>query len=323
MIVDWRRVADPRMADAYERERHRWLQDLGWDTRTGWQHVETARKSWGLPGLALLDGAEEVRAFTFFYDNGERLEFGGVFGAVDAGCVGLVDELVQVCREAGGRDLAGLQYMSSTAVVDILVEAGFTLQAVDYLSRSLTGPSGVVGTRPAGPVELRAWTSTDVDRVADLLHASYRPEAAGRFVRQHTPDAWRGYLDKLVQSEACGRVMFHHSRVAVDEQGTAGAVLVTELGPLTGHLPQVVVHPRCRNRGVGRALLDEAADSLHGAGYGCATLMVDVGNGAAQGLYRTSGFKPRGTFHAVTAAVGPQRGGSIRPQGGTIRSDRR
>ena len=78
-IVDWREVDARALALVFARERARWLVELGWETRESWMHVERARSTWGLPGIAVIDESGRVRGLTFFHETHGRFDIGGVF----------------------------------------------------------------------------------------------------------------------------------------------------------------------------------------------------------------------------------------------------
>jgi len=59
------------------------------------------------------------------------------------------------------------------------------------------------------------------------------------------------------------------------------------------------VLPAFRGRGLGRVLLDQAAQSLLRAGFSAMTLTVTEGNTQAVELYSSFGFTPRHRFDAM------------------------
>ena len=98
--------------------------------------------------------------------------------------------------------------------------------------------------------------------------------AAGRAFRDVGMPEIAG--DEPIPDEVLGEYLRHgHAWVAVDPADAAGApaaYLVAE--PVDGalHVEQVSVHPRAARRGVGRALLDHAAEAAAGEGLAALTL---------------------------------------------------
>jgi ribosomal-protein-alanine N-acetyltransferase len=124
----------------------------------------------------------------------------------------------------------------------------------------------------ATPIAIRPMTRRDVAAVAAI-------EA------QVFPDPWpeslfRGELD-LPES---------YSRIAEREGRLAGYSLAW-LGGEVGHLGNLAVAPGQRRRGVAAALVDDLLGEAARRGVRNLTLEVRVSNGAAQGLYRSRGFR--------------------------------
>ncbi|MFF5372659.1 GNAT family N-acetyltransferase [Streptomyces sp. NPDC013187] len=131
--------------------------------------------------------------------------------------------------------------------------------------------------RPATPAELPALQ--DVERAAG---APFRdlgmPEIA-----DDAPPA----LDTLEHYRRAGRCW-----VAADERGRPAAYLLAE--PVDGalHVEQVSVHPRAARRGVGRALLDHAADHAREEGLTALTLTTFTEVPWNAPYYARLGFRP-------------------------------
>lgn len=317
IIVDWRQV-DPRaLTLVFARERVRWLIDLGWDTREAWIQVEKARTGWGLPGLAAIDESGRVRGLAFFHENGKRFDLGGVFAESAVIRQSLLDAVIEVCEDTDGEEVTAFVYEGSSPSRDQLTERGFVLEPFDYLVAALLPPETSVSGdesyggrafRPGGPggpgePSLRDWQKDDVNALAALLSASYGSSEAQPFVQDVSTDGWRDYVTKLVQHAACGALVPEATTLAVDGDRVVGAVLVTHLGPSTSHIAQLAVHPECRRRGVGRALLDRATAVAANLEYSRMTLLVSASNSAAQTLYRSRGFVRSAAFLSATKAL--------------------
>lgn len=306
-IVDWRDVDARALALVFARERARWLVELGWETRDSWLHIERARTTWGLPGLAAVDDGGRVRGLTFFHANGPRFDLGGVFAESPHIRQSLLDAAISVCDDAGGVEMAAFLYEGACPDATALASRGFVVEPAHYLSLTLdkVNPAPVGSEDPQ--VMIRDWRREDVGRVAELLHRSYDETAARRFVPDGGEAGWRDYLDRLIRHAPCGSVLPSCTRLASVAELLVGAVLVTELGPGTAHLAQVVVHPDWRRRGLGGELVDEAVQRIRAAGYGRVTLLASAVNGAAQSLYRDRGFATVATFLSATRVLGASR----------------
>lgn len=130
-----------------------------------------------------------------------------------------------------------------------------------------------------------AWAT--VPDLAALLLEAYRGT---------TDDEGEQYPDAVKEVErilagGSGDLLWPHSYVLRDEDGriTAAAWVTLWRGfPLIAH---VVTHPKAQRRGLGGALLRQAASSLARAGYGELRLWVTKGNQPAERLYERLGFR--------------------------------
>ena len=304
-IVDWRQVDARGLALVYARERARWLVELGWETRESWLHVERARTTWGLPGLAAIDDGGRVRGLTLFHATGARFDIGGVFAESTAVREALIDAAVTVCDDAGGEEVAAFLYTPDSGTRELFQARGFAVDRVDYLTLALDGerarPRG--GEEGKTKVALRDWQAGDVEVLASLLHASYDSASARRFVPDASAQGWSLYVARLVQHHACGKVLPSATRLAFADGMLVGAVFVTELGPATAHIAQVAVHPAWRRKGLSSALIDEATRLARAMSYTRITLLASTSNAAAQALYRDRGFVESGMFLAATKSL--------------------
>jgi tRNA threonylcarbamoyl adenosine modification protein YeaZ/ribosomal-protein-alanine acetyltransferase len=129
----------------------------------------------------------------------------------------------------------------------------------------------LVGT----PISIRPMTARDVPPVAVIEQTVF-------------PDPWPESLfhGELEHPES-------HARVAEREGALAGYSLAW-LGGEVGHLGNLAVVSGQRRRGVAAALLDDLLTEAVRRSVRNLTLEVRVSNGAAQGLYRSRGFRLAG-----------------------------
>ena len=57
------------------------------------------------------------------------------------------------------------------------------------------------------------------------------------------------------------------------------------------HIASIAVHPQCRRRGIGRALLESLEELCAAQGYSVCILEVDYTNWPALNLYQSSGYR--------------------------------
>lgn len=83
---------------------------------------------------------------------------------------------------------------------------------------------------------------------------------------------------------------------ATDAAGVVGVIRAAAAGTWVG-LSCLMVAPRARRRGLGRALTVVALDAASGAGAERAFLQVEAGNRGAAALYEDMGFQHAETYH--------------------------
>lgn len=73
-----------------------------------------------------------------------------------------------------------------------------------------------------------------------------------------------------------------------------------------GELYAIYLHPLCWDRGIGRALLEQAEESMRSSGFAQAILWVMEGNQRAERFYRAAGWERDGrkldTFQGAEVA---------------------
>ena len=121
--------------------------------------------------------------------------------------------------------------------------------------------------RPARPEDLPA--------IVALEASEYGPDAYSRFFLRQAHDLWPSLL-----------------LVAVADGSVAGYALgALSESPREGWLLAMLIEPRARRLGLGRALVAEIVDGLSARGCARVNLTVHPSNDPAIGLYRALGFE--------------------------------
>jgi len=122
--------------------------------------------------------------------------------------------------------------------------------------------------------EAHVWQAGPADAtLVAALHAS-------SFDRAWPPEEMAQFLS------APGCVVFLAAHK--DEQSASGMIIMRKAGD-EAEILTLAVHPSCRRRGLGRALLAEAVKAARDAGAQALFLEVEEGNEAARGLYNLIG----------------------------------
>src|SRR6185436_20614717 len=85
-----------------------------------------------------------------------------------------------------------------------------------------------------------------------------------------------------------------------EDGGLDAAVLATRIADHTLHLPQVVVAPHARRRGLAGRLVSAALAIAADAGFHRATLLVGEHNATGRRLYDKLGFRETAAFVSAT-----------------------
>jgi ribosomal protein S18 acetylase RimI-like enzyme len=144
------------------------------------------------------------------------------------------------------------------------------------------------GTHPPR-ITLRRAVSADAPAIGAVFDAAVR--AGWTYLGDQaaepmfTPEDW----DRLVAGHLPPNVLL----VAVDD--TEGVVGYTAAHPADGEMFLLFVHPAHAGRGIGRALLAAAHDTLRAAGCAEAFLFVHEQNERALAVYAAAGYRPDGS----------------------------
>ena len=94
-------------------------------------------------------------------------------------------------------------------------------------------------------------------------------------------------------ADLIGRLLDRFS-VALEDDGSVAGYLALSSVLDEGSIDNVAVRPDCRRRGIGDALLQDAAERAREKGLAFLTLEVRASNGPAVGLYEKHGFSAVG-----------------------------
>jgi len=137
-----------------------------------------------------------------------------------------------------------------------------------------------VGSQAPLPIFIEPMTLDDVDAVIEIERRSFpTPWSRAAFVSELLDNDRAHYMVARLKTEAGPRVV-----------GYIGMWIIAG----EGHITNVAVHPDYRQRGIGRRLLEAAADLCRSCAARRMTLEVRVSNIVAQRLYEDIGFVSAG-----------------------------
>lgn len=292
-IIDWRVLPASTMAALYRREWVRWRRRLSWDTSPTWDTVETARVTWGLPGIVYRDASGRIRGWTFYLVRNDGLDVGG-FVAEDTAATGaLADALLERARTHGR--LSGFIYAQAAGLDTALVQRGVRARPFLYLVRDADAPASVSSSVSA---DLTPWPGDGQPQAAQLLQCAYGSE--GRiYAPRGQLSEWEEYVKNLVGDAACGRFSPSLSRLVARDDTFHALAVVTAISRRTAHLAQIAVHPSHRRRSLAQQLLADVLAGARREGFSRMSLLVSAENTPARELYRRFGFAEREKFVAI------------------------
>ena len=303
--TDWRELSPERVAPLYDAERARWAGLLDWDSNANWLLVEAARAHGTLPGYVVLDRAENVAGWAFYYLHEEMLQIGGLTGRTASVARCLLDTIMRSPEATRAKDVSCF-VLPDRPSSSAFVQRRFDALRFLYLRRPLGGTQGVTGlTGGAMPIpsltestRVRAWHADDATDTVRLLASAYDSTTAARcFAPGGRLDSWMHYVRQLIRTPACGVLLPTCSFSARAPDGSlCGVVLTTSIGLSAVHVAQLVVSSDHARQGIGRRLLDEACAVALSEGRRYVTLLVSEDNAAARALYGSAGFEERSQF---------------------------
>lgn len=188
-----------------------------------------------------------------------------------------IEEKLAFCRAHYDRVGRSLIFRITSVCVDAALDAQLAQRGFERFDQTLVMAAELPLASPSTAPVLRYETVTP-ERFAELTGA----------LRDYGPEHMREHCRRL-----SGIAMPSARVLAHDKDGDiVGAGLAVMDGGLVGVF-DVVVDPRARRRGYGRALVEHllAQGRAHGARH--AYLQVEMGNEAARGLYGAMGFAER------------------------------
>jgi ribosomal protein S18 acetylase RimI-like enzyme len=332
-ILDLRHFAAPMLRPVLEVEGEMWKQRLHWDYRTSTKLLMQYLDSHMLPGYAALD-AGQVTGYAFCVYEETKAVIGNVFAMANppAGSLAASSaqpdsarpipdfaieveqtllrhlfELLQNSPQVDRIESQLLLHPSGTHAA-FFREAGFQVFRRLFMVQSLQGLWNQPRVELPGGLELRPWRDEDMVSASRLIYEAYRDHADAVINDQYrSPQGSLRFLHNIVRYSGCGTFSAQVSFVIVHRSNreVAALVLGSCVGPDSGHITQVCVHPDYRRRGLARLLLSLAAFHFIRLGVTEISLTVTESNTQAIDLYRAEGYA---CPHSFDAAVWLRRG---------------
>jgi len=241
-----------------------------------------------LPGYLALD--EEVPLGLVLYnqvDGRGRIAFARSLPDRPAILAELMERAVATMRARGAREISADEEYAGQSVATALSRLGF--RASERLNMALTDPLGGAPDWPLG-YRLVNWREELFGPGARVLFASFKDSPDARWDGQlRTPEGAARVLRSLAEGKY-GPLDSELSFLVFEHRTPCGVALVTRRPASAGYILAIGITPPYRRRGLGRALVQEAAERIRGAGLDRVELTVSADNEDAVRLYSKLGF---------------------------------
>ncbi len=312
-VLDLRHFSARQLRPLLEREADLWRERLRWDYKSSTELLLQYLESRILHGFVALERGR-VCGYTFCVYEGHKAVIGDAFAAGHSSL-----SAAEVARVLLTNVLGMLQHSPAVDRVEsqlLLFDAGefaslfngpeFAIYPRLFLERGLRKPMAVpsalaIDSLPP-ELELTPWIPQDYQAAGELIYSCYIGHADSQINDQYRSlHGSLRFLHNIVRFPGCGIFEADFSWMLRDKRSRAlvGMVLCSRVSAEVAHVTQLCVAPAYRGLGLGRALLNQSADSLLRGSFEAVTLTVTEKNRPAVSLYEQSGFTVRHRFDAM------------------------
>jgi ribosomal protein S18 acetylase RimI-like enzyme len=293
-IVDLRTVTAIELDALWQYETRLWSERLRWDASSAFAALRRIAARGGLPGKAARVDGRTV-GYTYYGIAGHLGVMAGLvvlpdWSHSDVGETLLKNTLHEMRRQGVSRIESRFVSVDCPWLGAALEDEGFHTYWREFLRYDL-GQSRAP-EHASTIVSLEPWQETHLAEAAAILQAAYAGGIEAEILALYrTVDGCRAVLDNIVNQGSCGVLVPEASAMIGARGRRLGFVVVTEVAPRQGHLPQIAVLPDDQRQGFGRELLDYSVRRLAAGGFETLSLIVSRANDRALKLYQTVGFR--------------------------------
>jgi ribosomal protein S18 acetylase RimI-like enzyme len=293
-VVDLCAVTASELDDLWQHEVRFWRDRLHWDAAGAFAALRRIAGRGGLPGKAVRLHDRTV-GHTYYGITGHVGVIAGLvvlpeWSRSDVGERLLENTIHEMRRQGVSRIESRFISIDCPWLGAALEREGFRTYWREFLRYELR-PSRWP-ERPPVMVSLEPWQESRLDEAAAILQLAYASGIEAEILALYrTVEGCRAVLENIVNQGSCGLLVPQASAMAHHRGRGLGFVVVTEVAPRQGHLPQVAVLPEYQRQGIGRGLLDYSLRQLAAGGFETLSLIVSRANDRALKLYQTTGFQ--------------------------------
>jgi ribosomal protein S18 acetylase RimI-like enzyme len=308
-IIDLRQATVRQIEPLLQEEADHWRDELHWDYRSALELIKRFLEAHALSGCVALDRGSAV-GYSFYVLEDYKGLIGGMYVSPqeDQGPIGrrLLEEMLYTMRSLPQMQRIEAQLMPFGGPVDEALRAqGFRLHTRQFMLLDLTKKSEPSPSINSG-LRLDRWNDRYFDPCAKLIYLAYANHIDGDINDQYrSRNGALKFLKNIILLPGCGQFQPGASFVlrhpGSDE--LVAAVLTSEVAEGVGHTTQICVQPGFQGHGLGRALMETAANALRSMRFKELSLTVTAENHTAVHLYERLGFT---TIKSFTAGVWPR-----------------
>jgi len=308
-VLDLRHFSAAQLRPLLEDEARRWEQRLRWDYTGSTELLLEYLDARVLPGFVATDG-KRVAGYTFGVLEGAKAVIGDAYAFGETEeihnplCDKMLHHLIEMLQATPGVDRieAQLLMFPAGALTEPFLSRGFRGYPRLFMVGDVSMQAEPVTAKLPAGLRLEAWRPSFYDAAAELIHRCY----AGH-MDSNINDQYRSvhgslrFLHNIIRFPGCGTFDAANSWVLCDArtQQPQALLLSSVVRGDVGHVTQVCVTPALRGLGLGRALMQQAANEFARRGGAALSLTVTESNVEARKLYEELGFKTMHRFDAM------------------------
>jgi ribosomal protein S18 acetylase RimI-like enzyme len=308
-IIDLRQATVRQMEPLLLEEAGHWREELHWDYKSALELIKRFLEAHALSGCVALERGSAV-GYSFYVLEDYKGLIGGMYvsSRQDQGPIGrrLLEEMLYNMRALPQMQRIEAQLMPFGGPVDdALRDQGFRLHTRQFMLLDLAKHQERAPSINSG-LRLDRWNDRYFEPCAKLIYLAYANHIDGDINDQYrSRHGALKFLKNIILLPGCGQFQPNASFVLRHPGGDelAGAVLTSEVAEGVGHTTQICVQPGFQGHGLGRILMQTAADALRSLHFKELTLTVTAENKTAVHLYERLGFT---TIKSFTAGVWPR-----------------
>ena len=308
-IIDLRQTTVRQIEPLLQEEANHWREELHWDYRGALELIKRFLDAHALSGCVALEHGSAV-GYSFYVLEDHKGLIGGMYVSPqqNQGPIGqrLLEEMLYSMRALPQMQRIEAQLMPFGGPVDeALLAQGFRLHTRQFMLLDLTKKADRGPTINSG-LRLDRWNDRYFEPCAKLIYLAYANHIDGDINDQYrSRNGALKFLKNIILLPGCGQFQPGASFVLrhPGSDDLVGAVLTSEVAEGVGHTTQICVQPGFQGHGLGRALMETAANALRSMRFRELSLTVTAENRTAVHLYEQLGFT---TIKSFTAGVWPR-----------------